>query len=72
MASFLHSGIPFNQDAVRVCNQLIAAGFDAAAYELFLHMPKPANLDANHTTLGRFFLRALARHERVSLLRVIN
>lgn len=61
---FLHSGTPFNQDAIRICNQLIAAGLDDAAYQLFLEMPKPTRLDTDQTTLGRFFLRALARHER--------
>ncbi|KAL8619576.1 hypothetical protein ACOMHN_019632 [Nucella lapillus] len=61
---FLHRGTPFNQDAIRVCNQLIAAGFDDAAYQLFMEMPKPTRMDADQTTLGRFFLRALARHER--------
>ena len=62
----LREGTPFNQDAIRVCNQLIAAGHDEAAYQLFLEMPKPMRVDADQATLGRFFLRALARHERVS------
>ncbi|XP_076463614.1 leucine-rich PPR motif-containing protein, mitochondrial-like [Babylonia areolata] len=61
---FLQSGTPFNQDAIRVCNQLIAVGYEDAAYQLFLVMPKPTRLDTDQTTLGRFFLRALARHQR--------
>ncbi|XP_025105551.1 leucine-rich PPR motif-containing protein, mitochondrial-like [Pomacea canaliculata] len=72
--TFLHSGIPFNQDAVRTCNQLIASGLDDAAYQLFLEMPRPSQDDSDHPTLGRFFLRALARHQRPldTVVKIIN
>ena len=55
-----------------MCNQLIASGHEEAAYQLFLEMPKPMRLDADHTTLGRFFLRALAKHETVSVGLVLS
>ncbi|KAK7104135.1 leucine-rich PPR motif-containing protein, mitochondrial-like [Littorina saxatilis] len=62
--TYLQNGTPYNQDAIRICNQLIAVGCDDAAYQLFLEMPKPTRIEAEQATLGRFFLRALARHQR--------
>ncbi|KAL5009364.1 hypothetical protein ScPMuIL_014945 [Solemya velum] len=56
--------VGFRVDGIKCINSLIFEGHDDVAYQVFEAMQKPSRLDADESTFGRFFIRALIKNDR--------
>lgn len=56
--------IGYNQDAINLIYRLINKGHDAAAYQVFESMPRPASPDGTPRPVGAFFIAQLVKSDQ--------